>query len=107
MKKWMWCAVIAWNVGCGAGGGHGGGEMPAQFPTQSDIQKLKSAPTPAKLADPALREVDTWELKDPPPQPPEGPHAPASPWEQQLADAAKARQGLLATPESMSCLARL
>ena len=92
--------AIALIVGCGGGSG------PAQFPTQGDLQKLKGAPTPARIANPLLREVDSWDLKDPPAQPPEGTHSPAGPWEQLLAEAAKSRQGLLATTESMNCLAK-
>jgi hypothetical protein len=106
MLRTMWgalksCAAAALLlVGCG-GGGAG-----AQFPTQGDLQKLQGAPAPARIANPLLREVDGWDLKDPPAQPPEGTHTPGSPWEKQLAEAANARQGLLATPESMNCLAK-
>src|SRR5450432_497421 len=100
MRGAFLCAAAMAVVGCGAG------DKTAQFPTQGDLQKLKTAPAPARIADPLLREVDSWDLKDAPSQPPEGIHAAASPWEQLLADAAKARQGLLATTESMNCLAR-
>src|SRR3954453_21986048 len=93
---WVAGAAFAGGAGCGAG------EMP-QFPTQGELQKMKAAPAPARIAKRSLREVDAWDLKDPPAQPPEGPHAPVGPWEQLLADASKSRQGLLATPESMNC----
>jgi hypothetical protein len=85
----------------------GGNELPAQFPTQSELQNLKGAQAPARLTDPAVREVDNFDLKDSPVQPPDGNHTPASPWEQLLADAAETREGLLSTPESMNCLAKL
>jgi hypothetical protein len=97
---WWSCAAVTLLMGCG-GGGAG-----AQFPSQGDLQKITGAPAPARIANPLLREVDSWDLKDPPATPPEGSHTPGSPWEQQLADAAKSRQGLLATPESMNCLAK-
>jgi hypothetical protein len=101
MRGALWsCAAVALLAACG-GGGSG-----AQFPSQGDLQKLTGAPAPARIANPLLREVDSWDLKDPPAQPPEGSHTPSSAWEKQLAEAAQSRQGLLATPESMNCLAK-
>jgi hypothetical protein len=101
MRGALWsCAAAALLAACG-GGGSG-----AQFPSQGDLQKLTGAPAPARLANPLLREVDSWDLKDSPAEPPEGSHTPSSAWEKQLAEAAQARQGLLATPESMNCLAK-
>jgi hypothetical protein len=89
-------------VGCA-----GGSQPDTRFPTASEIARLGDAPAPAHVGNPDQKDVDTWDLKDPPSQAVENvPHAPATPWERLLADAAAKRQGLLWTPESMHCFAQ-
>lgn len=97
--------VSALVAGC-AHGGNGGGEVP-QFPSPTEIDKLRTSSPPSRIANPSLRDVETWTLKDAPAHSPGSAlHTPASPWEQLLADAAKSRQGLLWTSEAMHCLAQ-
>ena len=108
MKMVLVGAALLGVVGCGPRGLIlGGNDLPAQFPTQSEVQHLKTAEAPARLADPTEREVENVGL--------EGfagsgarRHSRADiPLGNLLADAAKGREGLLSTPESMNCLARL
>jgi hypothetical protein len=97
----IWCCW-AWSSGCGGSRGEA-----SRFPTQAELQKIEQAPPPSHFTDSSVREVETWDLVDPPADPsPTANHAPQSLWERQLARDAERRQGLLWLSEPMHCLAR-
>ena len=89
------------------GGCMGGSQADTRFPTAAEIGQIGDAPPPRRVSNPGQKEVDTWDLKDPPSSAPDAaPRAPSGPWEKVLADAAAKRQGLLWVSDSMHCLAK-
>src|SRR5579859_6624742 len=103
-------SAFAWStfasffaLGCSSSGGFG---ADARFPTASEVSDIAARPPPTRMADVPQKDVETWDLKDPPEKPAGGQHVATTPWERLLADAATTRQGLLWASEPMTCLAR-
>jgi len=96
-------------LGCqsGAGGSAAGAARESKFPSPAELSQLPPAPEAASLQPPAVDDVDQWTLAGPFPElVAVAPHAPASVFEQLLADAVAQRAGLAVASESMHCAAR-
>jgi hypothetical protein len=100
-SRWLLPTLALLLAGCS------GSQADTRFPTASEIARIAEGPPPPHVGNPDQKDVDAWDLKDPPAQASENiSHTPANAWERLLADAANKRQGLLWTPEAMHCLAR-
>jgi len=78
----------------------------SRFPTREDLALLQRTPPPALSAGGRV-DVPRFALAGPlPAEARLQPHAPSTPWDQLLADAAQGRHGLVYVSESMSCLSR-
>jgi hypothetical protein len=83
------------------------GAPPDRFPTRGEIDRIATAPPPARVFDDKSLDVETWELRGPLPDALEiGVAAEASPWGKALAAAAGARPGLVVASSAMTCAAR-
>jgi hypothetical protein len=93
-------AILALCAGCATSG------PASRFPTRAELERLEQTPPPALSAGGRV-DVPRFALAGPLPAEAQlAPHAPSTPWEQLLADAAQARHGLVYVSESMSCVSR-
>src|SRR5689334_8449937 len=73
-----------------------GSRVEGKFPTAAEISDIGNAPPPKRLSQGKVKDLDAWDLVEPPARPADqAAHAAANPTERLLADAAAKRQGLL------------